>query len=79
MVNGNTVTASMVYPAASTSYGENFDASEIDLQSWGTLVLEYQPGCDSMLFSYESPLDGYGTGAYDYVRLTSLSGTSCDL
>lgn len=79
VVNGNTVTASMVYPAASTSYGENFDASEIDLQSWGTLVLEYQPGCDSMLFSYESPLDGYGTGAYDYVRLTSLSGTSCDL
>lgn len=79
VVDGNKVTANMLYPAASTSYGENFDASEIDLQPWGILTLEYQPGCDGLLFSYESSLDGYGTGAYDYVRLTRLAGTSCDL
>ena len=27
--------------------------------------------------SWDATADGYGSGSYDYVRITSLAGTSC--
>lgn len=78
-VNGASVTADMLYPASVTSFGEAFDADEIDLQPWGTVTLQYNPGCDSMTFSYASTVPGFGSGSYEYTRLTSLAGTTCDL
>ncbi len=78
-ISGNSLTASMLYPASSTSFGENFNGSEIDLQPWGSVTLEYQPGCTDVSFSYDSEVAGFGSGAYSYTRLTTVAGTSCDL
>ena len=61
-VDGNTVTASMLFPAISTSFGSNFDPNEVTLLPWGTITLVYQPGCDSIDFSYVSTESAFGGG-----------------
>lgn len=78
-ITGNTLTASMVYPASTTGFGSQFDPNEIDLQPWGTLTLEYQPGCSQVNVSYSSTVAGFGNGTYNYQRLTQPAGTVCDL
>jgi hypothetical protein len=78
-INGNTITANMVYPASSTGFGSQFNADEIDLQPWGTVTLEYLPGCDQVTVTYNSVIAGFGTGILNYQRLSRLAGITCDL
>ena len=78
-ITGNTITANMIYPASITGFGSQFNPSEVDLQPWGTLSLEYQPGCNLINLSYASTVDGFGSGNYLYQRLTQTAGTTCDL
>ena len=78
-INGNTITANMIYPAATTGFGSQFNPSEVDFQPWGTLTLEYQSGCSLVNMSYASTVSGYGSGNHAYQRLTQPSGTTCDL
>jgi predicted outer membrane repeat protein len=78
-ITGNTITATMIYPASTTGFGSQFNASELDFQTWGTLTLEYQPGCNSMNMSYNSSVPGFGNGNHTYQRLTQPAGTTCDL
>ena len=77
-VDRKMVTAPMLYPVSGTPFGSNFNPDDIVLQTWGTLTLDYG-NCDSMTFSYNSTLDEFGAGSYNYIRLTTLAGTSCDL
>ncbi|MEE4297591.1 MAG: hypothetical protein V2J20_13355 [Wenzhouxiangella sp.] len=72
------VVADMFYPAQSTAFGPDFDASEIELAPWGSLVLDYHD-CGHLEMSYDSLLPAFGSGAFDYVRLTQPAGTVCDL
>ena len=78
-VDGDTVTANMLYPTTFTGFGRDFDPSEPVLSPWGTITLEYDAGCNSLELSYDSVAPGYGSGSYDYTRLTALAGTTCDL
>lgn len=78
-INGNTITADMLYPAGTTTFGNQFNPDEIDLQPWGSITLEYQPGCSQISYSYNSSVSGYGSGSYSYQRLTQPAGTTCDL
>lgn len=75
-VDGNTVAAPMIYPASATHIWD-FDPDEIDLQPWGTLTLRYTD-CDHIELSYDSQVEGYGSGSLDYVRLTQPAGTECE-
>jgi predicted outer membrane repeat protein len=78
-INGDTLTANMIYPASTTGFGSQFNPSELDFQSWGTVILEYQAGCNNVNVSYNSTVEGYGSGSYSYTRLTQPAGTTCDL
>ncbi len=78
-ITGNTITATMVYPASTTGFGSQFVANEVDLQPWGSLILEYQTGCNLVDVSYDSIVMGFGTGNLSYQRLTQPAGTTCDL
>jgi len=78
-VSGNKVTATMLFPSSTTSFGAGFDPSEVVLSDWGTVTLDYQAGCNALTFGYNSSVSGFGAGSFNYVRLTTLSGTSCDL
>lgn len=73
---GNTVTATMVYPAQTTRFGSGFMPTQVQLAPWGTVTLTYS-GCNALTFAYNSSVPGFGSGQYNYSRLTSLAGTSC--
>jgi hypothetical protein len=78
-INGNTVTANMVYPASTTGFGSQFNADEIDLQPWGTLSIVYQPGCNRVVVNFNSVIAGFGADSLNYQRLTQPAGVTCDL
>ena len=78
-INGNTMTANMIYPASTTGFGSQFNPNELDFQPWGTVILEYLPGCNSMNMSYNSSVTGFGSGNHTYQLLTQPAGTTCDL
>lgn len=77
-VEGSTVTAPMLYPAQPTAFGPDFDASEISLEPWGTLTLDYS-SCDTVELDFESDVEGFGSGSLIYRRLTQPAGTECQL
>lgn len=78
-IDGSTLTANMLYPEATTSFGAAFNGNEISMANWGTITLEYQPGCNAVKLSYNSVVSGFGAGSYDYARLTKLDGTNCNM
>jgi len=75
-VSGTKITANVLYPASSTRFGSAFNASEVDLQPWGTLVLDYQ-GCDALTFTATPQIADFTPQTHNYQRLTRLDGTSC--
>lgn len=75
-VQGNRYTIEMLYPAQATRFGSNFNPAEIVLQPWGNVVLDFT-GCNTAQFSYNSTVPGFGSGSFNYVRLTQPNGTSC--
>lgn len=74
VVNGDTVTANMLYAMGKTRYGAKFNPAEVELAPWGTVTLTYT-GDKSMNFAYNSAVVGFGAGNHDYVRLTQPLGT----
>ncbi|MCB1589787.1 MAG: hypothetical protein KDI56_12855, partial [Xanthomonadales bacterium] len=75
-IDGDTLTAQMLFPALTTRFGSRFDPTEIELQPWGQVTLTHL-GCDSAQFTHDSIQPGYGSGSHEYVRLTQLLGTGC--
>lgn len=75
-VEGDTVTAPMLYPAEPTAFGPDFDAAEIQLGQAGTLTLEYG-GCDDIALEFEADVTEFDSLARAYERLTRPAGTSC--
>lgn len=73
---GDSVEIDVQYPAASTSWGRNFNPNEINLLPWGTFTLTWTD-CNTLVFDYDSTVSGYGSGTLNYRRLTRLAGTSC--
>jgi len=78
-ISGNTLTAQMIYAANTTGFGSEFIADEINFLPWGTITMEYKTGCNDVDFSYNSSINGFGSGALNYKRLTQLAGLTCDL
>jgi len=78
-IAGTTLTATMLFPQSKTAFGNQFNSAEVLLAEWGTITLDYLPGCSDISFSYESIVDGFGSGQYNYSRLSQLDGLICDL
>jgi len=78
-IDGATLTANMLYPASTTGFSSQFNPDEVNLQPWGTIILEYQPGCSNVNINYNSVVSGFGSGTLAYQRLTQPAGTSCDI
>lgn len=74
--DGFSVTIDALYPSSSTSWGSEFDPSEVVLSPWGTFELTWTE-CGGVQFSYNSTVPGYGSATRDYVRLSNLWETSC--
>lgn len=76
-VEDDTVTLSMIYPAQTTAFGPHFTAGDVGLKPWGTVTLEYVD-CDTIKLTYDSVVEGYGSGSHVYRRLTRPAGTACE-
>ena len=75
-VEGNSVVFDLDVPAG-TDFGPTFSPEEVSRPPWGRAEFHFE-SCDSGTMTYDSPLEGYGSGALELVRLTALSGLECD-
>lgn len=57
-------------------FGDNFLASDVVSETWGTLRLEFFD-CNTAKLIYNSTM-GFGNGEIDMTRLTSIQNHSCD-
>jgi hypothetical protein len=70
---------SVVVPVVVTNgpmFGPDYDPAALNRTSWGTLTLAF-PSCSTGLLSYASSV-GFGSGAINLTRLTSLTQVRCD-
>ena len=75
-VEGNRLTFDLLKPSG-TDFGSSFDTGEIVNTVWGTAVFTFDD-CSSGAMTYDSVLEGYGSGNMKLSRLTSLSGLACN-
>lgn len=60
-----------------TSFGDAFDAADVDSTPWGTLAFRF-PTCNTGVVEYDSAL-GFDAGSINLVRLTKpVVGVTCD-
>ncbi len=74
VVNGNTVTANMLYAQGKTKFGASFDPAEVTMAPWGTITLTYSTD-DTINFAHNSVVAGFTPGNHAYVRITQPLGT----
>jgi hypothetical protein len=75
VVDGNTIMFDLLIPSG-TDFGPTFDPDEVDRPAWGTATFTFD-SCNSGSMTYDSPLQGYGSGSLGLTRLTNLSGLEC--
>lgn len=75
--DGDTVTMDALYPASFTSWGSNYDAAQKSIETWGTFSLDWKGACNTVEFSYNSTVSGFGSATHNYSALSKLAGTSC--
>jgi hypothetical protein len=71
--------SAVTIPAAissGTSFPPAFHGSDITKTPWGTLTFTFTD-CDHASVAWNSTLPGFGSGAQQLRRLTSISGSSC--
>ncbi len=73
---GKSITIEARYASGTTSWGSDFNPDEVVLTPWGTITLNWT-SCDSISFSYESIVAGFGSATRDYTRISTLAGTEC--
>ena len=74
--DGLSVTIDALYPVAFPTWGADYDPDDLVLSPWGSFTLDYTD-CDHLSFSYQSGVQGYGSGQRSYARLSKLDGTQC--
>lgn len=72
---GRTIRFAQVLKPRGGVFGDAFDASRIELPSWGTLEIEFAD-CAHATARYVGPA-GYGSGTRSLTRLTSLNELDC--
>jgi hypothetical protein len=74
-VEGDTIRFNLLVPSG-TDFGPTFDPGRVNRPAWGTATFKFDD-CNSGTMSYDSPLQGYGSGSLELTRLTKLSGLEC--
>jgi YVTN family beta-propeller protein len=74
-VEGNTITFDMTVPSG-TDFGPTFDPGDISRPPWGSATFIFD-SCNSGTMTYDSPLDGFGSGSLDLARISNLHGLEC--
>ncbi|MEM7707843.1 MAG: M14 family zinc carboxypeptidase [Pseudomonadota bacterium] len=72
VLDGSTLTVNEALISSGGRFGENFDPAEVVFDPWGSLTFDF--GCTSASVSYDSELEGFGSGSITLERLTVLDG-----
>ena len=75
VIEGNSISFDLTVPSG-TDFGPTFDPQAVNRPAWGTATFTFED-CNSGSMSYDSPLEGYGAGQLDLVRLTQLAELEC--
>ena len=59
-----------------TSFPPNYNSANITTTPWGTLTFSFTD-CNNGTVSWNSTVQGYGTGNMPITRLTQIDGTTC--
>ncbi len=76
--DGATITIDQALITGGTQFGDNFSASRVATDSWGSFSLSFSD-CDNATVSYDSAIGAYGSGSYSAVRLTAHAAADCAL
>jgi YVTN family beta-propeller protein len=74
-IRGSTIEFDLLIPSG-TDFGPTFDPDEVNRPVWGRATFTFD-SCNNGSMSYDSTLEEYGSGNLELVRLTRLSGQSC--
>ncbi len=66
----------LLMPAGS-DFGPTFDPDDINKPPWGTATITFD-SCNFATVSYESEIEGYGSGSQNLARITQPAGLSCE-
>ncbi|MEM6574725.1 MAG: M14 family zinc carboxypeptidase, partial [Pseudomonadota bacterium] len=72
VLDGSTLTVNEALISSGGRFGDNFDPAEVVFDPWGSLTFDF--GCTSASVSYDSELEGFGSGNITLERLTVLDG-----
>ncbi len=72
VLDGTTLTVSEALISSGGRFGDDFDPAEVRFEAWGTLTFDF--GCTGASVSYDSELEGFGSGTIALERLTLLDG-----
>jgi YVTN family beta-propeller protein len=75
-VMGNQIIFDLLMPSG-TDFGPTFDGEDLSHPVWGTATFTFD-SCNSGSMTYDSPLEGYGSGNLQLKRVTYLSGLECE-
>ena len=75
-IDKNKITADLLIPTSGTSFGGQFDPSEIELSDWGSIEITFH-SCSQSTLSYDSDFQEFGSGTLNPIRLTSLHAINC--
>ena len=75
VIDNRIVMTDVVIPSGGT-FGAQFDPSSIQRDSWGTFAIEFE-SCDQANVNFNSTQAGFGSGAYDLTRLSTLGNLPC--
>ena len=74
-IQGNTIAFSLLMPSG-TDFGPTFDPLDLSFPGWGTATFTFDD-CNSGSMTYDSSLEGYGSGGFQLTRITNLLGLEC--
>jgi hypothetical protein len=72
-VDGDTAVLPMTVTSGAV-FGPDFDPADVIYEEWGTITFMFD-SCIAGSAEYVS--DDFGSGVFDTIRLTSVSGSTC--
>lgn len=75
-VEGNLMRLDQVFAPRGARFGDAFDAGDVDLVEWGSLLFEFDD-CDGGRVHYFSDQAGFGDGSIELSRLSNIAGIDC--
>ena len=76
-VSGDSIEIEEMLMPSGTRFGEEFSSDQIEYPVWGSVKMDFSD-CANGVITYNSDIEGYGSGQLNMTRLTDLAGVRCE-